>query len=230
MNQYKPIATYHLADDIIALFPCDRFKPDMGDIIYNRYKEGFGEPNPINEVDKSAWYDEQDIEEDNANFILTADKKHGVRFTRGSMERGVPIGFYIDIYELVEEGDDEPEFTDAQLKLIARERRAVDDKIKQVIIKEFKEHFKNPGEGLNFNEFCPDCVYGMLDETGDIGEMYLNEDGKIMVSLTQEYEDAEEEFESRYFACDNWAQLLINVRRGIKDEWLIENEDWLEEE
>lgn len=228
MNQYKPIATYHLPDDIKELFPCDRPKPDMGDIIYNHFKEGYGEPRLIVEPDPEAIWDEKEIMEDNANFILTGDKKHGVRFTRGAMVKGVPMGYYIDIYELVDENEAEPEFTEAQLKLISRERRAINSNIKQVIIKEFKEHFTEPGQGLDFFQYCPDSVYGMLDECGDIGRMLLDDDGKIKVELGGNlYEDPVEEFESRYFACDDWPQLLLNVRKGIRDGWTIDQEDWI---
>ena len=222
MNQYRPFAVYHTAEDIMCLFPCDRPKPDMGDIIYNKYKEGYGHPREFNCADEpEAWYDEDMV--DNVNFILTSDKKHGVRFTRGKMVHGVPMGYYIDLYELIEE-DEEPEFTEEQLKLISRERRELDSKIKQVIIKEFKEHFKNPGEGLDFFQYCPDCVYGMSDEVGEIGQMYLDDDLEIKVELDAEWDDPVEEFESRYFACDDWPQLLINVRRGIKDGWTIEQD------
>ena len=227
MNQYKPIATYHLPDDIKELFPCDRPKPDMGDIIYNHFKDGFGGPRLINEPDKEAYWDEMEIMEDNANFILTSDKKHGVRFIRGIMSKGVPYGYYIDIYELVEE-EGEPEFTDYQLKHISRERRDIDAKIKEVIIKEFKEHFTEPGQGLDFFQYCPDCVYGMLDECGDIGRMLLDDEGNIKVELGGNlYENPVEEFESRYFACDNWPQLLLNVRYGIHEGWTIDQEDWI---
>lgn len=109
MKQYKPIACYDSAEDILALFPCDRPKPDMGDIIYNRYKEGFGEPRKIDTGDDPfSFWTEEEIEEDKRNFILTADKLHGVRFTRGRMmASGVPMGYYIDIYELIQEPEEE---------------------------------------------------------------------------------------------------------------------------
>ena len=227
MRKYKPIAVYHTAEDIISFFPCDRPKPDMGDIIYKRYKEGYGEPREISDPDEESYWDEKEIMEDNANFILTTDKKHGVRFTRGVMVNHVPMGYYIDIYELVDEDEVEPEFTEAQLKLISRERQAIDSQIKQVIIKEFKEHFTEPGQGLDFFQYCPDSVYGMLDECGDIGRMLLDDEGNIRVELGGEYEDPVEEFESRYFACDDWPQLLLNVRRGIREDWTIEEDDYI---
>jgi len=227
MKQYRPIAVYHTAEDIISLFPSDRPKQDMGDIVFNHFKEGYGEPREISDPDEEAYWDEKEIMEDNANFILTGDKKHGVRFTRGAMVNGVPMGYYIDIYELVEDDEAEPEFTEAQLKLISRQRREIDSKIKQVIIKEFKEHFTEPGQGLDFFQYCPDSVYGMLDECGDIGRMLLDDEGNIKVELGGEYEDPVEEFESRYFACDDWPQLLINVRRGIREGWTIEEDDYI---
>ena len=226
MKQYKPIATYNMADDIVALFPCDKPKPDMADIIYNRYKEGYGGPHIISEPDEESIWTEDEVAEDvaNGNFVLTVDKKHGVRFTRGAMVKGVPMGYYIDIYELVgDEGDQV--ISDEQLKVLSRERREMDTKIKLQIIKEFKEHFTEPGQGLDFFQYCGECVYGMLDESGEIGKMFLNDDGDIEVELGSEWEDPVEEFESRYFACDDWPQLLLNVRRGIRDEWFIDLDD-----
>ena len=228
MKQYKPIATYNMADDIVALFPCDKPKPDMADIIYNRYKEGYGGPHIISEPDEESIWTEDEVAEDvaNGNFVLTVDKKHGVRFTRGAMVKGVPMGYYIDIYELVDEDEkDELTITDEQLKVLSRERREMDTKIKLQIIKEFKEHFTEPGQGLDFFQYCGECVYGMLDESGEIGKMFLNDDGDIQVELGAEWEDPVEEFESRYFACDDWPQLLLNVRRGIRDEWFIDLDD-----
>jgi len=226
MKQYKPIATYLTAEDIMCLFPCDKPKPDMADIIYNRYKEGFGEPHIINEPDEESIWTEDEVAEDiaNGNFVLSGDKRHGVRFTRGAMAKGVPMGYYIDIYELVDD-EDELTITDEQLKVLSMERREMDTKIKLQIIKEFKDFFKKPGQGLDFFQYCAECVYGMLDESGEIGRMFLNEDGDIQVELGQEYEDPVEEFESHYFACDDWPQLLINVRRGIRDEWFIDLDD-----
>ena len=228
MRKYKPIATYNMVDDIISLFPNSTLKGDEASIIYGRFKEGFGEPHIINEPDEESIWTEDEVAEDiaNGNFVLTGDKRHGVRFTRGAMVKGVPMGFYIDIYELVDENEAEPEFTEAQLKLISRERRAIDSKIKQVIIKEFKEHFTEPGQGLDFFQYCPDSVYGMLDECGDIGRMLLDDEGNILVELGAEWEDPVEEFESRYFACDDWPQLLLNVRRGIREGWTIEEDDY----
>lgn len=226
MKQYRPIAVYHTAEDIISLFPSDKPKQDMGDIVFNHFKEGYGEPREILDPDEESYWDEEEIMEDNANFILTTDKKHGVRFTRGAMVKGVPMGYYIDIYELVDDEDeDELTITDEQLKVLSRERREMDTKIKLQIIKEFKEHFTEPGQGLDFFQYCGECVYGMLDESGEIGKMFLNDDGDIEVELGAEWEDPVEEFESRYFACDDWPQLLLNVRRGIRDEWFIDLDD-----
>lgn len=228
MKLYKPIATYHLADDIIALFPNSTLKGDEASIIYGRFKEGFGEPHIINEPDEESIWTEDEVAEDiaNGNFVLTGDKRHGVRFTRGAMVKGVPMGYYIDIYELVnDEDEDELIITDEQLKVLSRERREMDTKIKLQIIKEFKDFFKKPGEGLDFFQYCSECVYGMLDESGEIGKMFLNDDGDIEVELGAEWEDPVEEFESRYFACDDWPQLLLNVRRGIRNEWFIDLDD-----
>lgn len=225
MRQYKPIATYSTAEDIKTLFPVDGVPAMVADAenIYKKFNEGFGNPHIIEGVDDEAIWDEKDIEEDNANFILTKDKKHGVRLTRGAyMTGGVPYGFFIDIYELIEEGDDEPNFTDGELKVISRERRAVDEKIKQVIVREFKEAFTEDGEGLDFLSNCGNPVSGMLDACGEIETMYLS-DGDIWVSLSQDGGfELDEELEDRFFGCDDWPQLLLNVRRGIKEGWTID--------
>ena len=228
MKQYKPIAVYDNAEDIMCLFPSDRPKRDMGDIIYNRYKDGYGNPREINEPDEESIWTEDEVAEDvaNGNFVLTGDKMHGVRFTRGAMIKGVPVGYYIDIYELVDEDEADQVISDEELKVLSRERKEMDSKIKLQIIKEFKEHFTEPGQGLDFFQYAPNCVYGMLDETGDIGRMLLDDEGNIRVELGGEYEDPVEEFESRYFACDDWPQLLLNVRRGIREGWTIEEDDY----
>ena len=227
MKQYRPIATYSTAQDIIDLFPADAIKPDMADIVYNYFKSGQGNPHYFIDDDEESYFDENDIAEDKGNFFLTEDKAHGVRFTRGAMMSGVPTGYFIDIYELVPEYEDEPALTDEELKVLSRERREMDFKIKSQIIKEFKARFTEPGEGLDFFQFCGEVVYGMLDEPGDIGKMFLNDEGRIQVELGQEYEDPVEDFESRYFACDDWPQLLLNVRRGIREDWTIEEDDYV---
>ena len=64
----------------------------------------------------------------------------------------------------------------------------------------------------------------MYDSCGDIGQMFLDENLNIKVELGSDYDEPIEDFESRYFVCDDWPQLLINVRRGIKDGWEIDNE------
>ena len=227
MRKYKPIASYIMADDIISLFPNSTLKGDEASIIYGKFKEGFGEPHIISEPDEESIWTEDEVAEDiaNGNFVLTTDKKHGVRFTRGAMVKGVPMGFYIDIYELVGEEDDLV-ISDEQLKVLSRERKEIDSKIKLQIIKEFKQHFTEPGQGLDFFQYAPNTVYGMLDETGEIGRMLLDDEGNIKVELGGEYEDPVEEFESRYFACDDWPQLLLNVRNGIKNGWTIEEDDY----
>lgn len=106
MKQYRPIAVYDTAEDITNLFPCDPIKPDMADIIYNNYyKKGYGEPREIDTMDEpEAWWNEGEVVEDmeHGNFFLTTDKRHGVRFTRGVMVSGVPMGYFIDIYEMFE--------------------------------------------------------------------------------------------------------------------------------
>ena len=222
---YRPIATYSTAEDIVSLFPCDAIKPDMADIIYKHYKEGFGEPREILDPDEESYWDEKEIMEDNANFILTTDKKHGVRFTRGAMVKGVPMGYYIDIYEAFDDGEPEEGITDGELEAMSRRRKEEDSKVKSQIIKEFKAAFKNEGEGLDFYEYAGNTIYGMLDTAGPIGKMVLGDDGRIYVSLIQEYEDSWECFEDDFFSVEDWPMFLLSVREGIKKGWTIEPED-----
>lgn len=116
-------------------------------------------------------------------------------------------------------------FTNEELKNLSEVRYEQDRTIKQAIKDEFKARFKNWGDGLDLYENAAECVYGMLDTTGEIGKMILGEDGGIKVTLIQEYEDAVEDFESRFFACDDWPLLLMLVRKGIAEGWEIEDED-----
>ena len=111
------------------------------------------------------------------------------------------------------------------LAKMSKRRREEDLAIKTAIKDEFKAVFKNEGEGLDLYENSGCCVYGMLDASGEIGKMYLNSEGEIMVTLIQEYEDFEEDFESRYFACEDWPQLLLLVRDGIEKKWYIQPEE-----
>ena len=113
-------------------------------------------------------------------------------------------------------------YTNEALKKMSERRNKENLDIKCAIKDEFKARFTEPGEGLDFYSNADQYVYGMLDATGCIGKMYLNADGEIQVSLVQEYEDLEEDFESRYFACDDWPLLLMSVRKGIEKGWLIE--------
>ena len=225
MKKYKPIATYNAVEDIKELFPTNRFnRGKQAEQIVNAYLMGYGSPRVCSNTEDEAIWDERDIDNDNANFFLTPNKEYGVRYTQGKMEGGIQHGYYIDIYEVIKEDETEPEFTDEQLKKLSRERRAVDDKIKQVIIKEFKEHFTEQGQGLDFFQYCPDSVYGMYESCGEIGQMFLDENLNVKVELGSEYDEPIEDFESRYFVCEDWPQLLINVRRGIKEGWEIDNE------
>ena len=224
MRHYRPIATYSTAEDISNLFPGERhMRQDRAYQIINMYLHGYGEPHIISDVDDEAIWDEKEIADDNANFFLTDDKRYGVRYTQGVMQGGLPYGYYIDIYEVIDEDADEPEFTNEQLKLITRKRRQEDEDIKRVIVREFKAHFTEPETGIDFYTNCPDDVVGYGEDAGTISKLVLGDNGCIYAWLIQEYEDSYEEFEDRYFGCDDWPQLLINLRRGIEDGWEIED-------
>lgn len=223
MKKYAPIAVYDNETDIKNLFPGDFTKRQLfADHIIHEYLAGKGNPRELPGYDEESVWDEKEIADDNANFYRVGDE-YGVRFTQGVInKKGKYIGFFIDIYKVIDEGDAEPEFTDERLKLIARNRRDENSKIKQVIIREFKERFTKPGTGLDFYQYCPDDVTGYGESIGTIGRMILGQDGEVYVYLIQEYEDDEEHFEDEFFGCDDWPQLLLNLRRGIQDGWEIE--------
>ena len=223
MRHYRPIATYSTMEDITNLFPESLFKrQEQTEQIVNAYLMGYGEPHIIPGTDEESIWDEKEIADDNANFCLLPDKRYGVRYTQGVMQDGLPYGYFIDIYEVIDEPEAETEFTEAQLKLIARKRRQEDEDIKRAIVREFKEHFTEPETGIDFYTNCPDDVVGYGEDAGTISKLVLGEDGCIYAWLIQEYEDSCEEFEDRYFGCDDWPQLLLNLRRGIRDGWEIE--------
>ena len=197
----------------------------------NYYAGGFGN---FHISDSEDVLNENDA--DGKRFLLSDDKKYIMGFTDGKKllltkgmdkneEEVLNAGYYIDIWVADEKL---PVFTDEELEELTERRRKENKMIKDVIRDEFKSVFKKAGEGLDFSEYAPDCVVGSLDETGEILKMMLVEDdGELLikVELCQEYEDVWEDFESRYFGCDDWPQLLLNVREGIKGGWFIENDE-----
>lgn len=116
-------------------------------------------------------------------------------------------------------------YTNTDLIRLSGKRKEEDGDIKLAIKKEFKSRFKKPGEGLDFYSNADTYIYGMLESTGPIGQMFLREDGEIGVTLVQEYEDTTERFEDHFFQCDDWPMLLMLVRDGIENDWLIDDED-----
>ena len=168
---------------------------------------------------------------DNKTVFISNDGKYIVSFSEGHYvaldeddTTSINAGFFIDIWRK----DDEPEsidLSDEALKRMSDTRRQEDKAIKRAIIDEFKARFKNPGEGLDIYSNADTYVYGMLDSTGCIGQMYLRSDGKIVVTLVQEYEDDVVSFEHRFFACDDWPLLLMTVRAGLAKGWTLDDEE-----
>lgn len=106
MKVYTPIAYYNDAKDIIALFPNYIFKGDEADIVISHYEEGFGKPITIDgTADPDSDYTKEEAEgcEDG---VFTSDGRYFVMFTRGNYtllkKNYEDHGFYIDIYQLVE--------------------------------------------------------------------------------------------------------------------------------
>lgn len=172
---------------------------------------------------------------DNKTVFVTNDGKYIVKFSEGRYvaldeddHTSINASFFIDIWK-AEEVDEESSFSDTALFRLSEKRSQENRRIKSVIKDEFKAVFKKTGEGLDLYSNANTYVYGMLDATGCIGKMFLNGDGKIQVLLVQEYDDLEEDFENRYFACDDWPMLLLLVRQGIREEWYINDEEEYED-
>lgn len=244
MEKYKFLGYYKDAKTIIGFFPNMPIKGDEADIIVYHFTF------PISSVDgkASSTPPEQFISCDKSfiyEFVyfapafgsghasITEDKKYIVVFDEG--DRGLLLmrqeghGYAIKIYERVDDEEEkvpEIDLSNERLAEMSKERREQDMAIKQEIIKEFKAHFKYEPDkegltGLDFYSYADNAIYGMLDNAGEIMQMYIGADDRVWVILTGDYEDVEEDFESRYFACEDWAQLLINVRKGIEKGWNI---------
>ena len=227
MNKYKYIGYYN-------------DNADIKDIIENK---GWNNPDEVASYLEDGYgkfyHDDANDEThmcisdvNNKDIFVSSNNKYIIKFSEGHYvaldeddHYSVNAGFYIDIWEYEDEGDKTLDLSTEALKNMSAKRHIEDRAIKCAIKDEFKARFKNPGEGLNFYENADMYAYGMLDATGEIGKMFLAGDGEIKVTIVQEYEDAVEDFESRYFACDDWPLLLMLVRKGIEEEWLIEDEE-----
>jgi hypothetical protein len=218
MKKYVPVAVYDNPDDIIQLFPNeDKNRPEFARYAIDVYRKGLGSYRELSGYDEEGIWTEKDIADDAENFFLVGDE-YGVRFTKGVYHGVTPYGFYIDIYKALPTKDD---YTDEELKLISWKRSEEDSSIKQVIIKELKEAFTEPGTGVDL-QYGDDLTVGYGVESGPILKLGLDEKGRITAVLLQDYEDSYENFEDKYFACDDWPKLLLTVRQAIRKGWNIE--------
>lgn len=111
MLVYKPVGYYNDAEDIIDLFPNSYFKGDEADIIYQYFKDGFGNFHSIDYPDDDSFITVRQASQEQG-AIFTSDGMHLVVFTKGSydaLRKGDYChGYYIDIYAL----EDAPDFVD----------------------------------------------------------------------------------------------------------------------
>jgi len=233
MHYYRPIASFTKAGDIKELFPFDiTRKLEAATNVVNYYLNGHGQPHEIEGDDEEARVFPNEMDEyglvpvigDYAVSFIPGDKEAlfgGKKETVGYENHG----YFIDIYQLTDTEDDTDNFTDDELTLISKRREIENRAIKDCIVREFKARFTRPESGIDFYTYASVDVEGMGDSVGTIGKMTLNWDGKIQVSLIGEYEDDIEDFEDAFFECDDWPQLLLNVRQGIRDEWWDEEDD-----
>ena len=233
MKYYRPIASYDKAGDIKELFPFDiTRKLEAATNVVNYYLNGHGQPHEIEGDDEEARIYPNEMDEyglvpvigDYAVAFIIGDKEvlfGGKKETVGYENHG----YFIDIYQLTDTEEDTDNFTDDELTLISKRREIENRAIKDCIVREFKARFTRPESGIDFYTYASVDVEGIGDSVGTIGKMTLNWDGKIEVSLIGEYEDDIEDFEDAFFNCDDWPQLLINVRQGIRYEWWDEDDE-----
>lgn len=105
MLAYKPIGYYNDAEDIIDLFPNATLKGDEADMVVKYMQDGYGAFHTIDHPDLDGYISVNQAKE--YRLVLTADKKHAVSFSMGNLtmllDHNDQHGYYIDIYELVDE-------------------------------------------------------------------------------------------------------------------------------
>ena len=108
MKFVKHIGYYNDHLDICDLYPCDTIKDDAGDIIVKYMKDGYGHFYH-SDPDEPVPYEDFEDEVKGGEAKLTADGKYLVTFQRGDwklLAKGYDYhGFFIDIYEILDEGD-----------------------------------------------------------------------------------------------------------------------------
>lgn len=109
MKFAKHIGYYNDYLDICDLYPSDVIKDDMGDIVAKYMKDGYGNFHYSGLDDEPLPYQDFEDEVKGGEAKLTTDGKYLVSFQCGDWKklakRSDDHGFYIDIYEIVEEGD-----------------------------------------------------------------------------------------------------------------------------
>ena len=110
MKFAKHIGYYNDRLDICDLYPSDAIKDDMGDIVAKYMKDGYGNFHYSGLDDKPLPYQDFEDEVKGGEAKLTTDGKYLVTFQCGDWKKlakgSDDHGFYIDIYEIVEEGEE----------------------------------------------------------------------------------------------------------------------------
>ncbi len=108
MKFAKHIGYYNDHLDIFNLYPCDAIKDDMGDIVAKYMKDGYGHFYH-SDPDEPIPYEDFEDEVNGGEAKLTTDGKHLVVFQCGDWKKLAKgydgHGFFIDIYEIINEGD-----------------------------------------------------------------------------------------------------------------------------
>ena len=138
MKQYKHLGYYDDKEDIIDLWPNETLKGDEADIVVKYMKDGYG---AFHTIDNGGLFQEDEFTDDLSEWRsdITTDKRYIVGFAEGDWkalakcENGdTDHGFYIDIWEVVGEEDDQElqELWEYALSL-SNELKSVMEKIKR---------------------------------------------------------------------------------------------------
>lgn len=110
MKFAKHIGYYNDHLDICDLYPTHVIKDDMGDIVVKYMKDGYGNFHYSDLDDEPLPYQDFEDEVKEGKAKLTTDGKYLVTFQFGDWKMlakgNYDHGFYIDIYEIVEEGEE----------------------------------------------------------------------------------------------------------------------------
>lgn len=126
---YQHIGYFDDKEDIIDLWPNEILKGDEADIVVKYWKDGYGSFHTIPEGDV---FPESDFDNEisNGRSDITEDHRYIVGFQEGdwkALAKGWRHGFYIDIWEVVEDEEDQA------IQELWEKAEALTDELKAVI-------------------------------------------------------------------------------------------------